>query len=280
MYHAKKYSTVSTVPNNSQGAERVCNVGNSGGSVANTQVIPGISGKQRLRWTSDLHDRFVDAIAQLGGPDRATPKGVLRVMGVPGITIYHVKSHLQKYRLAKYLPESPADGSKDDKKDSGHLPSDKDSAPGTQFNEALKMQMEVQKRLHEQLEVQRQLQLRIEAQGRYLQKIIEEQQKLGSAIKSSEEKQKQCLSPSISDCSSKLPLPKKPRMPDQLSDAQQETNEQEFKPDLNDQELHQRSVNNGLGSEAKLNEGTSTPEQHIPKHVKIGGDSCPILNLS
>lgn len=32
--------------------------------------------------------------------------------------------------------------------------------------------------LHEQLEVQRQLQLRIEAQGKYLQKIIEEQQRL------------------------------------------------------------------------------------------------------
>ncbi|KAL7617779.1 hypothetical protein Lser_V15G00720 [Lactuca serriola] len=38
--------------------------------------------------------------------------------------------------------------------------------------------MEVQKRLHEQLEVQRQLQLRIEAQGKYLKKIIEEQQKV------------------------------------------------------------------------------------------------------
>ncbi|XP_043719811.1 myb family transcription factor PHL7-like isoform X2 [Telopea speciosissima] len=130
----------------------------------------------------------------------ATPKGVLRVMGVPGLTIYHVKSHLQKYRLAKYLPESPADGSKEEKKDSGDSLSSMDSAPGVQINEALKIQMEVQKRLHEQLEVQRQLQLRIEAQGKYLQKIIEEQQKLGGALSASEpslaeEKQKPCPSP-------------------------------------------------------------------------------------
>uniref|UniRef100_A0A7N0THT5 MYB-CC type transcription factor LHEQLE-containing domain-containing protein n=1 Tax=Kalanchoe fedtschenkoi TaxID=63787 RepID=A0A7N0THT5_KALFE len=116
----------------------------------------------------------------------ATPKGVLRVMGVSGLTIYHVKSHLQKYRLAKYLPESSADGSKDDKKGSGDSLSSLDSPPGLQINEALRMQMEVQRRLHEQLEVQRQLQMRIEAQGKYLQKIIEEQQKLGSTIKASE----------------------------------------------------------------------------------------------
>lgn len=25
--------------------------------------------KPRLRWTVELHDRFVDAVAQLGGPD-------------------------------------------------------------------------------------------------------------------------------------------------------------------------------------------------------------------
>ncbi|CAK8569741.1 unnamed protein product [Lathyrus sativus] len=42
--------------------------------------------------------------------------------------------------------------------------------------------MEVQKRLHEQLEVQRQLQLRIEAQGKYLKKIIEEQQRLSGVL--------------------------------------------------------------------------------------------------
>ncbi|XP_057948400.1 myb family transcription factor PHL7-like isoform X2 [Malania oleifera] len=182
MFHGKNISTASIVPHD----EQCTNVGVLGGSALKNSTPSGGSGKQRLRWTSDLHDRFVDAITQLGGPDRATPKGVLRVMGVPGLTIYHVKSHLQKYRLAKYLPESPADGSKEDQKGSGDSLCSMDSSPGMQINEALRMQMEVQKRLHEQLEVQRQLQMRIEAQGKYLQKIIEEQQKLGGALKASE----------------------------------------------------------------------------------------------
>ncbi|KAI7731470.1 hypothetical protein M8C21_026894 [Ambrosia artemisiifolia] len=138
-----------------------------------------LASKQRLRWTHELHERFVDAVAQLGGPDRATPKGVLRVMGVQGLTIYHVKSHLQKYRLAKYLPDSSSEGKPFDQKESGGMLSSLDGSSGMQITEALKLQMEVQKRLHEQLEVQRQLQLRIEAQGKYLKKIIEEQQKLG-----------------------------------------------------------------------------------------------------
>ncbi|KAJ8759687.1 hypothetical protein K2173_009785 [Erythroxylum novogranatense] len=125
---------------------------------------------------------FVDAVAQLGGPDRATPKGVLRVMGVQGLTIYHVKSHLQKYRLAKYLPDSSSDGKKADKKETGDMLSSLDGSSGMQITEALKLQMEVQKRLHEQLEVQRQLQLRIEAQGKYLKKIIEEQQRLSGVL--------------------------------------------------------------------------------------------------
>ncbi|KAF5472589.1 hypothetical protein F2P56_009297 [Juglans regia] len=149
---------------------------------ANNLNKSSLASKQRLRWTHELHERFVDAVAQLGGPDRATPKGVLRVMGVQGLTIYHVKSHLQKYRLAKYLPDSSSDGKKADKKESGDMLSNLDSSSGMQITEALKLQMEVQKRLHEQLEVQRQLQLRIEAQGKYLKKIIEEQQRLSGVF--------------------------------------------------------------------------------------------------
>ncbi|RDX72814.1 Myb family transcription factor PHL7, partial [Mucuna pruriens] len=189
MYHAKKFSPTSMVQHKSQGGgEQLANVGVLGGTAVKNAPPAGGSGKQRLRWTSELHDRFVDAITQLGGPDRATPKGVLRVMGVPGLTIYHVKSHLQKYRLAKYLPESPADGkdSKDEKRNPGDIISSPNSSLGLPINDALRMQMEVQKRLHEQLEVQKQLQMRIEAQGKYLQKIIEEQQKLGSTLATSE----------------------------------------------------------------------------------------------
>ncbi|CAL4998204.1 unnamed protein product [Urochloa decumbens] len=142
---------------------------------------PNMAARQRLRWTNELHDRFVEAVTQLGGPDRATPKGVLRIMGVPGLTIYHVKSHLQKYRLAKYIPDPSADDNKAEKKDPGDLLAALEGSSTMQISEALKLQMEVQKRLHEQLEVQRQLQLRIEAQGKYLQKIIEEQQRINGA---------------------------------------------------------------------------------------------------
>jgi SHAQKYF class myb-like DNA-binding protein len=155
--------------------------GSPGASSGGGGTGSGSAAKQRLRWTPELHERFVDAVTQLGGPDRATPKGVLRVMGVQCLTIYHVKSHLQKYRLAKYIPDSFSDGgtSKENKNPADLFPS-LDATSGIQITEALRMQMEVQKRLHEQLEVQRNLQLRIEAQGKYLQQIIEEHQRLSA----------------------------------------------------------------------------------------------------
>ncbi|KAF8045070.1 hypothetical protein N665_5659s0001, partial [Sinapis alba] len=53
------------------------------------------SNMPRLRWTPDLHLSFVRAVQRLGGPHRATPKMVLQMMNLKGLSIAHVKSHLQ-----------------------------------------------------------------------------------------------------------------------------------------------------------------------------------------
>ncbi|PKA62084.1 Myb family transcription factor APL [Apostasia shenzhenica] len=136
--------------------------------------------KPRLRWTAELHDRFVDAVAQLGGPDKATPKTIMRIMNIKGLTLYHLKSHLQKYRMGK---QSAKDIEKNSNDASGVVESQGSTTSSTSkhadqefndgCNEAMRVQMELQRRLHEQLEVQRSLQLRIDAQGKYLQSILE-----------------------------------------------------------------------------------------------------------
>ncbi|KAK9067522.1 hypothetical protein SSX86_011633 [Deinandra increscens subsp. villosa] len=140
----------------------------------------GSQSKPRMRWTPELHESFVEAVNKLGGSERATPKGVLKLMKVEGLTIYHVKSHLQKYRTARYQPEPSSEG-----------PSEKRSTPmqdlmsldlktSSEITEALRLQVEVQKRLHEQLEIQKNLQMRIEEQGKHLQMMFEKQCKFGS----------------------------------------------------------------------------------------------------
>ncbi|KAL3531198.1 hypothetical protein ACH5RR_010520 [Cinchona calisaya] len=152
--------------------------------VAPTSSVSGAPTKQRMRWTPELHEAFVEAVNKLGGSERATPKGVLKLMKVEGLTIYHVKSHLQKYRTARYKPE-PTEGSSEKKQASIDDLSSLDLKSGIEITEALRLQIEVQKRLHEQLEIQRNLQLRIEEQGRCLQMMFEKQSNSGHSLKGS-----------------------------------------------------------------------------------------------
>uniref|UniRef100_A0A6N2KIJ2 MYB-CC type transcription factor LHEQLE-containing domain-containing protein n=1 Tax=Salix viminalis TaxID=40686 RepID=A0A6N2KIJ2_SALVM len=95
-------------------------VGNGPGD---SGLILSTDAKPRLKWTADLHERFIEAVNQLGGAENT----------------------ILKFR-------------------------------SLHFSEALQVQIEVQRRLHEQIEVQRHLQLRIEAQGKYLQSVLEKAQ--------------------------------------------------------------------------------------------------------
>ncbi|KAH9646169.1 Myb family transcription factor APL [Citrus sinensis] len=156
--HHKKPSSM-----NSHHDRPLCVQGDSG-------LVLTTDPKPRLRWTVELHERFVDAVTQLGGPDKATPKTIMRVMGVKGLTLYHLKSHLQKFRLGKQPHKEFNDHSIKDGLDLQRNTASSSGVIGRSMNE---MQMEVQRRLHEQLEVQRHLQLRIEAQGKYMQSILE-----------------------------------------------------------------------------------------------------------
>ncbi|MCO5550405.1 hypothetical protein L7F22_003889 [Adiantum nelumboides] len=152
--------------------------------------------KPRLRWTPELHDRFVDAVTQLGGADKATPKTVMKAMGVKGLTLYHLKSHLQKYRLGKKAQR----GEVGNVIDGNTIPREQVTAASgvcdalenndsslTHGNITPRIpkqeqglehceEVEAQKRLCEQFEVQRNLKRRIEVQGSYLQNILDKAQ--------------------------------------------------------------------------------------------------------
>lgn len=100
---------------------------NSGNSFSSGASI---SSKTRIRWTTELHDKFVECVHCLGGADskcydvftypiilrmqhlislirisEATPKAILKLMNSDGLTIFHVKSHLQVYVLTEIIKQ-------------------------------------------------------------------------------------------------------------------------------------------------------------------------------
>eukprot|EP00250_Pteridium_aquilinum_P012757 c20922_g1_i2 orf=231-1241(-) len=144
-------------------------------------IVASTDPKPRLRWTPELHDRFVDAVTQLGGADKATPKSLMKVMNVKGLTLYHLKSHLQKYRLGKQPPRDAnmaIECTEHEQESADHTTASKNQKESLEIADACRQQMEVQKQLHEQLEVQRRLQMRMDAQGRYLQLVLENAREL------------------------------------------------------------------------------------------------------
>ncbi|KAG8060927.1 hypothetical protein GUJ93_ZPchr0002g25452 [Zizania palustris] len=191
-----------------------------GDSAVRSGAVPGgpslvltADPKPRLRWTADLHERFVDAVAQLGGPEKATPKTILRTMGVKGLTLFHLKSHLQvihntfaylpmfevqlfkfvvpydqKYRLGKQSGKEASEQSKDgsyllDAQGGMSVSpqvSTQDVKESQEVKEALRAQMEVQRRLHEQVEVQKHVQIRMEAYQKYINTLLEKACKIVS----------------------------------------------------------------------------------------------------
>ncbi|KAK9117423.1 hypothetical protein Sjap_016370 [Stephania japonica] len=60
---------------------------------------PSVAKKARVVWSVELHQKFLDALNQIGFDSKVGPKKILDSMSVPWLTRENVASHLQKYRL-------------------------------------------------------------------------------------------------------------------------------------------------------------------------------------
>ncbi|KAF8088779.1 hypothetical protein N665_0530s0034 [Sinapis alba] len=169
----------------------------------NDKIHKAGEAKPRLRWSYELHHRFIDAVNQLGGPNSSVSVpfvllkpyqvwvGLMRILEIPELTLYHLKSHLQKYRLeiSESIIGNKQDAAKSQERQSQKqldiiVTEEKDDQPNKnlQTKEAIETQFDVQKKLDEQIESK--LQVRIEAQGKYLKSVLMKAQETLSRYKS------------------------------------------------------------------------------------------------
>lgn len=135
-------------------------------------------------------------------------------------------------------------------------------------------------------QVQKQLQLRIEAQGRYLQMIIEEQQRLGSALAASSEDNLKPSEPIVTAPISNdyldpsPPSLKKPRLADKTPDLPtHELTQPELKSDFFgtwDHEFHERNVvgfgfEEGIQFKAEVNGTNVGSAKVLTDNINHGG---------
>ncbi|KAM3274721.1 hypothetical protein ACQJBY_043626 [Aegilops geniculata] len=128
-------------------------------------------------------------------------------MGVKGLTLFHLKSHLQKYRMGKQTGKETPEQSKDvwtrfivcckeplsanflkgsyllDAQGGMSLSprvSTQDAKESQEVKEALRAQMEMQRSLHEQVEVQKHVDIRMDAYTTYINTLLEKACKIVS----------------------------------------------------------------------------------------------------
>ncbi|KAL4197867.1 hypothetical protein AMTRI_Chr04g190440 [Amborella trichopoda] len=146
--------------------------------------------KPMLKWTPELHQLFLDTVARLGGLDEVSPKVMVRAMGIPGLTVFHLKSHLQRerYKRAKAQGLVHSRSLRNAMSNGDPWIQSMDAMGGIRRmrgaifppdenirmeEEAIQKPISMKREMLQRIEVQKHLKLRMEAQTRYLQTVLE-----------------------------------------------------------------------------------------------------------